>query len=238
MTTPVLQAAVCALDQTHPQYVTLLFQVPVASAHYALGLSMTANSASLPIVSAAAGTNPNTVVITLGGGPAYMAALTVSYDATVGDWNNSSNAVATFTGVVVTNASQVGTASSAYPLSVVTASQLVGAAGSITGTLGVTLNPVDRRLTTVYQPQMIDFGGTYGVTMANPSGVSVLQNLQALVDGLTVSQPFFVAGHPDWAAAAAADWEVQNSGKIAAALAALRTIDTGVDFGSTSITPV
>jgi hypothetical protein len=236
MTVPVLQAAVCALTQTIPQNITLIFQVPVSSASYTTGVSLTANSAPLAIVSAAA--SGNFVVLTVAGGPAYNTAITVSYDASVGDWNNASNPVATFTNVVVTNASQVGTPSSAYPLSCVRSLMLTGAGGVITAQLQVFLNPVDQNLVSEYQPQMIDFGGTYGITMANPSGVMVLQNLQQLVDGLQVSQAFYVANQTAWAVAAAADWEVKNLAKIAAALAYLRTLDQTIDYGTTTINPV
>jgi hypothetical protein len=232
MTVPVLQAAICGLDPAHPELVTLLFQVPVASAAYLTGLSMRTNGGSLPLTSAAGGTNPNTIVVVLSGGPPYNAVLDVSYAAGTGDWHNSTDVVASFSQVAVTNASKVGTPPSAYPLSTITSSQVAGLGGSMAATVSIAMNPVDAHLTSTYQPQMIDFGGTFGVTSPNPAGVMLPQDLRSLQDGLQVTKQFFVVSQPGWAVIAALDWEVQIKSRIGTALASLRTTDSGISFGT------
>jgi hypothetical protein len=231
MAVPNLLAVVCGLQVSHPELVTLIFDIPVASAHYATGFSMRLNGVTLPVLSAALGTDTHQIVATLAGGPAYTATLDASYDATVGDWNNASSPVATFTRVPVVNGSVVGRPPTNYPLSSVITKRLVAVAGGFTGQVIADLNTVDANLCAEYAPQMVDFGGTFGVSMANPSGIMILQNLIALINGLSVSQTF-TSTTPAFAAAAALDWEAQMAVKIGNALAALRTADASVSFGT------
>lgn len=238
MTVPNLLAAVCALDPAHPEKVTLIFDVPVTSVAYATGLTMRNNGSSLAIVSAAQGTDTHQVVITLGGGPAYNAVLDVSFDQSTGDWHNSSDDVASFTNYAVTNASHVGDPDSAYPLSSVITEKLTAAGGVVVGVVSVDLNSVDANLVDQYEPQIVDFGGTFGVTDDNTAGVLILQDLRPLVDSMVVKKSFYVATHPDWAAIAAAEWETTMQTRIGSALANLRTIDSTVDYGNRVIKQV
>lgn len=227
MTVPNLLAAVDGLTSGHPELVTLIFDIPVTSAHYATGLSMRINGQNLPIVSAAQGTDspgPHQVVVTLAGGPAYTAVLDVSYDATAGDWNNGGSPVATFTHVFVVNGSAVGRPPTAYPLSSLISKKLVAVSGGFTGTVIADLNMVDANLTAEYAPQLIDFGGTY-------NGIFMPQNLIALINGLQVSQTFTNAV-PSVAALAATAWMAAAVQNMANALAALRTLDASVSFGA------
>ncbi len=146
--------------------------------------------------------------------------------------------VVTFTHYAVTNASHVGDPSSSYPLSSVIAEKLTAQGGVVMGVIGVDLNAIDAQLVLEYEPQMIDFGGTFGVTEDLPAGVVILQDRKPLADGMTIKKSFFVAGHTDWAAVAAAEWLTTTKTKIANALANLRTIDAGVVYGNRVITQV
>ena len=227
MTAPNLLAAICGLNSADPQLVTLIFDIPVASASYITGVSMTINGLNLPIVSAAVDSAPygGGVVLTLGGGPAYTGVLTVSYNASVGDWNNASTPVASFTSVPVVNGSTVGRPPTDYPLSSIITQKVVASGGGFTGTVIADLNMVDSNLVSEYAPVQIDFGGTYG-------GYFLPQNLITLVNGLSVSQTFPTPQlTPAAAAAAALAWETANAQAIGNALAALRTTDAGVSFG-------
>ncbi len=108
----------------------------------------------------------------------------------------------------------------------------------MTGIVSIDLNAIDAQLVKEYEPQVVDFGGTFGVTEDLPAGVIILQDLKPIVDGLQVKKNFFVASHPDWAAIAAAEWETTMQTKIGNALAALRTLDASVTFGDRVVTQV
>ncbi len=238
MTVPNLLAAICAVDSAHPEKVTLVFDQTIASSAPATGVSLRANGVALTVSSAVIGSDTHQVIVTLSGGPAYTAVLDVSYNASTGDWNNASDAVASFTQIAVVNASKVGTASSVYPLSSVITEKLIAAGGIVTGIVSVDLNAIDAELVKEYEPQNVDFGGTFGVTEDLPAGVIILQDLKPLVDGMQVKKNFYVAGHTNWAADAAAEWETDIRTKIGNALANLRTIDASVTLGARVITQV
>ncbi len=89
-----------------------------------------------------------------------------------------------------------------------------------------------------YEAQVIDFGGTFGVTEDLPDGVVIVQDRKPLTDAMVVKKSFFVASHSDWAAIAAAEWETVMVAKVAAALSKLRTIDQNVVLGNRVISQV
>ncbi len=239
MTAPNLLLAVCGVDEDHPELLTLVFDVPISSTAYATGLSARADGVDLTVLSAVNGTDTHQIIATLSGGPAYTAVLDVSYDALTGDWSDGSTGLtASFTHIPAVNASKVGTASSVYPLSSVIGEKLLAAGGIITGIVSVDLNAIDANLVLQYEQQLIDFGGTFGITEDLPAGIVILQDRRPLADGLQVKKNFFVSGHSDWAADAAAEWETDAKAKIANALATLRTIDASVSLGNRVITQV
>lgn len=239
MTAPNLLLAVCGVDSAHPEKITLVFDVPVSSSAFVDGVSARADGVALTVSSAASGTDSHQVIVTLSGGPAYTAALDISYDASLGDWNDGSTGdVASFTDIPVVNASKVGTADSDYPLSSVIGEKLVAQGGIISGTVSVDLNAIDAQLVLQYEPQYIDFGGTFGVTEDLPAGVMILQDRKPLSDGLVVKKNFYVSGHSDWAAIAADEWETTMKASIGSALATLRTIDASVTLHDRVVTQV
>ncbi len=238
MTAPNLLAVVCALDPAHPEKVTLIFDEAITSAAYGTGLSMRFNSADLPLVSVAQGTDTHQIIATLGGGPPYNTILDITYDASSGDWAGGTGDVASFSQHAVTNASKVGSPDSDYPLSSVISEKVMASGGVLIAQVTTDLNTVDASLVDKYEDQLVDFGGTFGVTEDNEAGLVILQDLKPLRDGMVVKKNFYISTHPDWAAVAAVEWESTMQARISTALSNLRTIDSGVVYNSRVITQV
>ena len=100
------------------------------------------------------------------------------------------------------------------------------------------LNSIDQTIVDYYGPFTVDFGGTFGVTVSNPSGVLVAQDLLPLSQGMKVTKTFTVAGHTDWAAAAATDWLTTITTRISLALSSGRVIDQSTVLGTKTVKQV
>lgn len=230
-----LLSSVLGLNTTDNNVITLTFNKTVTSAAFATGLVVKANTAVVTPSTVTAGSDPRTIKITFAGGFQYNDALTWSY--TPGDWN-SGVAITAYTDVVVTNASRIGTPADAYPLSSVIREQLSPLASVINASVVLDLNSVDQLIVDQYGPLNVDFGGTFGVTIANPSGVLIPQDIQPLESGMRVTKSFTVVGHTDWAAVAATDWLSAITTRISQALSSGRVIDQSTVLGTRTVRQV
>lgn len=230
-----LLSSVLGQNITDNNVITLSFNKIVTSAAFATGLTVKTNGSTIVPTSVAAGSDPRTIKITFAGGFQYNDALTWSY--VPGDWD-SGVAITAFTDVVVANASRIGTPADAYPLSSVVREQLLPAAGIISATVTLDLNSIDQLIVDYYGPFTVDFGGTFGVTISNPAGVLVPQDLTALSQGMRVTKTFTVAGHTDWAATAATDWLETITARITQSLSSGRVIDQSTVLGTKTVKQV
>ena len=230
-----LQAAVVALLPSAGNVITALFSTPVTATNYLTGLGFTANGISVIPSTAVPGSDPRALVFTFPNTFDATDVLTMSYDATLGNWSSGGYPIPSFTAVPVTNGSRIGTE---YPLSSVIQEPLAARLGCIGATVGVDLNYVDRELVKRYGPIRVDFGGTFGVTPENPSGLFIPQDLQEIITGLQVTKWFSSPGIPAWAVTAGNDWLQTVTERIGVALGTLRTMDASVVLGELHVSQV
>jgi hypothetical protein len=134
----------------------------------------------------------------------------------------------TFT-VTATNISTSGLPTSGYPLSTVVKAAPVVASGIVNAQMTVGLNPVDVVLVERYGPVRVAIGGTFGITVENPSGIyGGTDNLVTIVDGLVIKQTFSSGTNPSNAVIAANDWLTVIAGAVSQALGQVRAIDQAV----------
>ena len=134
----------------------------------------------------------------------------------------------TFT-VTATNISTNGLPTSGYPLSTVVKAAPVVASGIVNAQMTVGLNPVDVVLVERYGPVRVAIGGTFGITVENPSGIyGGTDNLVTIVDGLVIKQTFSSGTNPSNAVIAANDWLTVIAGAVSQALGQVRAIDQAV----------
>ena len=238
-TQPAPFAAASALHG-HPEVISLLFSSKVNPVGGLVGLTVQVNGVTVVPASIANGADPRELAITMPAGLQYRDTFTAAYVGTTGAWVKASDStpMASFT-LSGVNGSTVGIPNAAYPLSNVIRNKLAPVNGIVVATVSCDINLVDQGLIDSYGPAVVDFGnGTFGVTMANPDGVTLSQDLRQIGNGLSVSKNFFVLNHPAWTADAAADWLNVITQRIATALGALRTTDGTVDLGSRTIEQV
>lgn len=238
-TQPAPFAAASALHG-HPEIISLLFSSKVGAVGGLVGLTVQVNGVTVVPTSIANGADPRELAITMPAGLQYRDTFTAAYNAGTGAWVKSSDStpIASFT-LSGVNGSTVGIPNAAYPLSNVIRNQLAPKNGIVVATVSCDINLVDQGLIDSYGPAVVDFGnGTFGITSDNPDGVTLIQDLRQIGNGLSVSKNFFVLNHPAWAADSAADWLNVVTQRIATALGALRTTDGTVDLGSRTIEQV
>lgn len=231
-----LLASVIALNPANPQVVSLVFSKAVTASPYLTGLSATVNSTVTAISSVVAAGDPRQLLVTFAGGFKFSDVVVLSYNAGVGNW--ASGYVIPSFSVTPTNASKIGTPLSNYPLSSVIEYAPVGSNGGTKATIGVQLNSVDIGLVGEYGPVNVDFGGTFGITTPNPSGVMLTQDIRSIYNGLSVTKTFYVLGQPAFGAAAANDWLNQIATRIGTSLAAVRTLDQTISLNALTIVQV
>lgn len=230
-----LHAVVAALVPSAANVLTALFSLPVVSSDYLVGLSFSANGVPVVPTSVVPGPDPRDLIITFPNMFDVADLITMSYDATLGDWMSNSFAIPSITSFPVTNASHVG---SEYPLSSVIQEPLCVRAGEVIATVGIDLNYVDRELNRRYGPVQVDFGGTFGITPENPAGIFVPQDLVTIDTGLTVRKSFRYPGVPSYATAAGRDWLNVVTERIGVALGVMRTQDASVVLGELHVSQV
>jgi hypothetical protein len=230
-----LMSSVLALGQTDNNVITLSFDRPVTSVlGYGTGLTVKSNGATVSPTSVLQGSDPRTIKITFAGGFQYSDVLTWSYVSATGDWTSGYD-YSDQTDVPVVNASRIGTPVDAYPLSSIIREQLTPVNSVVKATVILDLNSIDYDIVNKYGPLTVDFGGTFGVTVSNPAGVTIEQDLIALEQSLKVTKDFYFATRPDWAAIAAAEWLTTMTNRIGQTLAAARTTDQAVVVGTRTV---
>lgn len=222
---------------------SVYFNQPVASpsGDLKLGFTITVNDVALDLTSATASLNDDATILTFDttSNFSYNDVVDVEYDDAIGDLVTYPAAVvASFEFTSIPNISTDGLPDSQYPLSWVTSYTVTVVDTVATGTLGVSLNPIDISLVAKYGPVLLLTGGTFGITISNPLGIEVVGKSVPIVDGLLVSQSFVYPGTIVNAVNAAKDWQVQMIAKIAFLLGQIRAIDQGIVFNTQQVDPV
>ncbi len=221
------------------------FSQPVASptAELKLGFTIEVNNVVLDLTSATATLNANATILTIDTGSnfTYSDVVAISYDAGVGNLVVFPvSVVDDFSFDGIPNISTDGLPDSQYPLSWVTSYAVTVANTVATGTLGISLNPIDIKLVAEYGPVRLFTGGTFGITTGNPDGITVVGKQVYIIDGLLVAQAFHDDAHALTVNAvnAAKDWQVQMIAKIAVALGQVRAIDQGIVYNTQQVDSV
>lgn len=234
-----LLAVICAMSIIEPQVVTLVWSMPITSAlGLEDGLSFKVNGSAVAFTTALNGQDPRQLRVTFPGGFQYRDAITFSYNPVVGDWVSAGFDIVAFTDYPVTNGSRLGTPTDDYPLSSVVREELVAVNGAVDGIIGIDLNLIDQRLVERYGPAIVDFGGTFGITLANPAGIFIAQDMRPIKTGMKITKRFAVANHPDYASVAADEWQNEMTQRIGTALGILRTTDQQVVLGDRTVRQV
>ncbi len=220
--------------------IALHFSAPVGATGgtFITGTVVSINAVPISMVGVTAAANSDQTVwtLTFPSNFTYNAVVTSAYTpGTLYTW--PAGALAAFTATFL-NVSTDGEPDSAYPLSYVTNYAIDMISTVARARLGVSLNPVDIELVKRYGPVIILTGGTFGVTMDNPSGVQIMGRAVTLVDGADIVQDFHVTDHVPYAVDAAKDWEVQITVKIGVALGALRALDQSITLGDNVVVSV
>lgn len=126
------------------------------------------------------------------------------------------------------NVSTTGLPNSSYPLSTIVKKAPTIQNGTVTAEIDLYLNPIDAKLVDEYGPATVSIGGTFGVTVGNPSGIYAQDSLVTLADGLVITQTFNSGTSPVNAVAAAKDWLTVIGSSISQALGAARALDQSV----------
>lgn len=234
-----LLSAVVAENCTDSDTLTLTWSLPIASAALATGVTIYQNGLSVPIVSVTQLPETRKLAIKAATGFQNQDVVTWSYDSALGDWTTSGYDIVTFLNQATVNASKLGTPGSQYPLSSIIREQLSPVNGTVNATVSIDLNSVDELIVSRYGPLNVDFGGTFGVTVDNPTGVVIPQDIKPISQGLVVTKAFFVLqSKPQWAATAATEWLGTITARVSAALGTGRTYDQATVLGNRTVSPV
>ncbi len=232
-----LLAAVLPFDPAVTNVLTLIFSSEVTAVDLLLGATATKNGDALPIVSIAAAADPRYLLVTFAGGFRYDDVVVFLYADGLGGWESNGTAIPTFT-ITPVNAAKGGTPSAAYPLSTIIQEAVTMKAQTATAAVVMDLNAVDSRLVEQYQAAFVEFGGTFGITLDNPVGITIPARPIALSPGLRVVQAFYFQSHPEYAAEAADDWRQTVTQRIGLKLAELRVLDPTVVLNDVIYTQV
>lgn len=223
--------------------VTIFFSEPVASisGDLLLGLTIEYDDVALDLSGATAALNDDQteLTITTGTNASYDTIVDVIYDESPGDlYTWPSGLVADFTLNDIDNKSTDGLPNSDYPLSVVIGKPVVVCQNVATGCIDVNLNIIDQELVKRYGPVELYTGGTFGVTVGNPAGITVVGGMVPIVDGAEICLEFNSAVDVAWATDAALDWTNTMVSRVGIALGTVRTTDQGVTLGDRTINQV
>lgn len=208
------------------------------------GITININGDPLDLSGATATLDANQGILTIvtGVDPTYDDDIEVVYDAATPGYLYTwpTGAVPDFT-LQVTNLSTDGLPTSGYPLSYVTQLVPVICAKNVQACVTISLNPIDQQLVKQYGPVTVLTGGTFGVTVDNPDGVSVVGGKAAIVDGAQICQTFAVPQDTcsvPFAAAAANDWLTVITARIGNALGKVRATDQGITLAGKTVEQV
>ncbi len=240
---PVLGQAVRAQAGVGANDVLVIyFGEPVAATGGDLlaGITIEVDDQALDLSSATASLNADQTQLSIDTGTnfSYVDVVDVIYDAGTGTlrtWPTGTQADFTFD--AIDNLSTDGLPTSSYPLSYVITGPVDVCQQVATGTAQVSLNPIDIELVSRYGPVNVITGGTFGVTVSNPSGITVLGAQVSIVDGLVITQDF-TSSIMAWATDAALDWQEQIKDRIGVALGQIRAIDQSVTLGDRTVNQV
>jgi hypothetical protein len=169
----------------------------------------------------------------------YDTVVDVIYDATPGSLVSfPGGAVPSFTKNDIYNLATDGLPNSQYPLSFVITGPVTVTNKVAKGTASVSLNPIDRELVSRYGPVQLITGGTFGITVDNPAGITILGQIVNIVDGAVVCATFVSSQNVQFATDAALDWQTQMIGRIGILLGQIRTIDQSVTLGDRLVSAV
>lgn len=237
---PVIFGAVIGVDGNNNVLGLITTEPTVATdGNFLTGITVTIDAVPISLVGVTVTVAPGSpfLFFTFPSNFTYDDDVVISYDGLGTLYSYNSGAVGAFTQTPA-NLSTDGLPNSAYPLSFVTNYAIEMISTTARGRLGVSLNPVDIQLVKEYGPAIVLTGGTFGITMSNPSGVTVLGKAVAIVDGADIIQDFFVANQSAWSIAAAKDWEAQITVKIGIELGRLRAIAQSVTLGDDVVVSV
>lgn len=220
----------------------IYFGEPVAAVGGDLlaGLTIEVDDQALDLSSAVASLNAGQTELSIDTGTnfSYADVVDVVYDAGTGTLRTwPTGAISDFTFNAVDNLSTDGLPNSSYPLSSVIAGPVTVCQQVAVGTVQVSLNPIDIELVERYGPVTVVTGGTFGVTVGNPTGVTVLGAEVSLVDGLIITQNF-TSTTMSWATDAALDWQTQIKDRVGIALGQIRATDQSVTLGDRTVSQV
>jgi len=223
--------------------VTIFFGEPVGSTDGDLvaGFTVEINDVAIDLSSATASLNDDQTELTLDTGTNALFSDTVDviYDSATGNLHSwPSGLVGDFTLNDIDNNSTDGLPTSSFPLSFVTEKELVVCGNAVEACLEVSLNPVDQELAKKYGPLTVFTGGTYGVTVGNPDGLTITGATETIVDGATICVTFTSTVDTKFATDAGADWQDVITTTIGNALGAARATEQSITFADDTITSV
>lgn len=221
--------------------IAIYFNEPVASTDDDLVTGFVIEVDTVPIsmvgVTGALSDDQRTLTLTFPSNFAYDNGVEVIYvPGTLYTWD--SGAVGAFE-LDADNLSTDGLPTSQYPLSYLTKYEVEILQGVAIPKIGVSLNPVDNKLVQEYGPARISTGGTFGITLTNPMGITVIGKFVYVTDGIVVSEHFFDASvSMADRVTAAEEWQDAIIVRIAQALGKVRADDQSVILNATTIVQV
>jgi hypothetical protein len=240
--TPIVRRAQVAATAVNDE-LTVFFGEPIASPTNdpLAGFTIEVDNVALDLTGATWALNDDLTELTINVGSnfAYNDVVDVIYDDVTGDlYSWPSGVVASFTLDAIDNDSTDGLPDSEYPLSSVIAQPLDIVDNVVNCHLGVSLNPIDIQLVARYGPVQVFTGGTYGITVGNPSGITVDGSFVDIIDGAELAQTFNDPCSLTNAVDAGKDWLDQITAKIGIALGEARAKDQSITLGDLTITSV
>lgn len=227
------QALSATAGLTGNSVIGVKFSAPVAATigNLVAGFTVTLDGTGvIGTITGSLSADATTLYLTLPTTISYTAAVVVTYASGSGQLysqGTTATQIASFT-LTATNISTTGLPTSGYPLSTIVKKAPTISNGTVTAEIDLYLNPIDAKLVDEYGPATVSIGGTFGVTVGNPTGVYATDSLVTLADGLVVTQTFNSGTSPVNAVAAAKDWLTVIGSSISQALGAARTIDQSV----------
>jgi hypothetical protein len=221
--------------------IDILFNEPIASTDGDLVTGWLVSVNAIPIsmvgVTAALSDDQRSLTLTFPSNFEYTDDITIDYTpGTIYSW--VSGYLPVFS-LVVANLSTDGLPNSQYPLSYVTKYEVTLSNGIGYPKLGVSLNPVDVTLVAEYGPVRVFTGGTFGITLTNPLGITIAGKFVNIVDGLLITEKF------DDSSVSAADrvvasqeWQDVIISRISQGLGKVRADDQSITVINTVIVQV
>jgi len=222
--------------------VTIFFGEPVSATAGDLidGFTIEYNDTALDLTGASASLNADQTELTIltGVNPLYSDTVDVIYSGTGELYSWPTGVVAAFTLNDIDNDSTDGLPTSAYPQSFVIKKELAITGSVVTPCLQVILNPVDIDIVKKYGLITAYTGGTFGITVGNPSGITVVGGQESIVDGAEICINFTNSTDTKYATDAATEWQNTVTDRIAVELGKLRATDQSITLANDTVEAV